>query len=190
MKRIVRCGLTVAALATGEAALAQADFCGDVRALAAAAQTTPAFASLPHHPESRRMLGFATCLVFREEASRFQCLHPAADALGRDDPAGRGWDTPEDLMARIAECLPQAARSGPEVRYAHGRWRGELVPEDQQQFPQGDFRNNLRNHHRRLFVDAGPVRFEHRTLIHPRVPSYQTLAVYIRDTEAGASGED
>lgn len=182
IKRMIGFGLAVAAMTTCSAALAQADFCAEVREVAAAARETPPFASLARHPDSRPMLGFGACFIThgRDEAARFECRHFA------DDGRVRTWPNPDELMPRIAICLPQAVRSDPETRYLGGRGSraGQLVPEEELSFPPGDYRNNLRHHRRTTYVDSGPLRFEHRLVIHPRIPSYQELSVYIRDADA------
>ena len=91
-------------------------------------------------------------------------------------------------MSRIATCLPQAVLTGPETRFLGGRGSraGQLVPEEEQSFPPGDYRNNFRHHRRTTYVDSGPLRFEHGLTIHPRIPFYQELFVYIRDADAEA----
>ena len=173
MNRMIGLGL----MATASAAQAQADFCAEVRNIAAAARETPPFASVPRYPDRRPMLGHRACFIAQgpglgfirwfDGGARFVCDTP------EDYVRERGWTDPENLMSRIATCLPQAVRPGPEYRDIAGR---PLAGQPSPGWPRY-------NHYSSIYVDSGPLRFEYRTLHHSRFDR-GWLTAYLRDADA------
>jgi len=168
-------GLVLMATAGAAQAQAQTDLCADVRSIVAAALETPAFASIPRYPEQRPLLGHHACFTLRgpgegfirwfDEGTRFVCDVP------RNYPHERGWTDRDDLMSRIAACLPGAVRSGPEYRHADGPQAGQLSPAR----PRYSFYSSV-------YVDSGPVRFDYRTFHHSRF-NRGWLTAYRRDAD-------
>lgn len=104
MKRIIGMGL----MATASAAQAQADFCAEVRNVAAAARETPPFASVPRLPDQRPMLGHRVCFVAQgsgvgfirwfDEGARFVCDVPEDLVRDRGLDQSRGPDVANRSM--------------------------------------------------------------------------------------------
>lgn len=174
MKCIIGMGLM--AMAMVSAAQAQADFCADVRSVAAAAHETTPFASVPRLPDRRAMLGHRACFFAQAPGVGFIRWFDESACVVCDLPPDllrdRGWTNREDLMSRIAACLPRALRSGPEYRDSAGSALGRQLSAGRPRYP----------YYSSVYVDSGPLRFEYGTLHHSRFDR-GWLNVYVRDAE-------